>query len=133
MEKGRGSDGPALFSCKHCSTLLPWAQGGGPTKERSNLLYKGGDDMVHNPSFLVLIIFAFIILASAVKICPEYERAFVFRLGRLILPPRGPGVFLIIPIVDRMIKVNLRSEKDLEAAERLLEEAKTQKTRTYSK
>ncbi len=83
--------------------------------------------MVHTPSLVVLIIFAFIILASAVKICLEYERAFVFRLGRLILTPKGPGVFPIIRIVDRMIKNNLRSEKDLEAAERLLEEAKTQK------
>jgi regulator of protease activity HflC (stomatin/prohibitin superfamily) len=83
--------------------------------------------MVFTQTIVVLIIFAFIILASAVKICPKYERAFVFRLGRLILPPKGPGVFLIIPIVDRMIKINLRSERDLEAAGRLLEEARTQK------
>jgi hypothetical protein len=48
-------------------------------------------------------------------------------LGKLILPPKGPGVFVIIPIVDKMIKINLGSEKDLEEAERLLWEAKMQK------
>ncbi len=56
-----------------------------------------------------LIFFILIILASAVKICREYERGVVFRLGRLILPPKGPGIFLIIPIVDRMIKISLRT------------------------
>jgi hypothetical protein len=48
-------------------------------------------------------------------------------LGKLILPPKGPGVFVIIPIVDKMVKINLGSEKDLEEAERLLWEAKMQK------
>jgi len=48
-------------------------------------------------------------VASAVKICREYERGVVFRLGRLILPPKGPGIFLIIPIVDRMVKIRLRT------------------------
>jgi regulator of protease activity HflC (stomatin/prohibitin superfamily) len=56
-----------------------------------------------------LIIFILIIVASAVKICREYERGVVFRLGRLILPPKGPGIFLIIPIVDRMLKISLRT------------------------
>ena len=56
-----------------------------------------------------LIIFILIIVASAVKICREYERGVVFRLGRLVLPPRGPGIFVIIPIVDRMIKISLRT------------------------
>ncbi len=56
-----------------------------------------------------LIIFILIILASAVKIAREYERGVVFRLGRLILPPKGPGIFLIIPVVDRMIKISLRT------------------------
>jgi len=48
-------------------------------------------------------------------------------LGKLILPPKGPGVFVTIPIVDKMIKINLQSVKDLEEAERLLWEAKIQK------
>jgi regulator of protease activity HflC (stomatin/prohibitin superfamily) len=56
-----------------------------------------------------LIIFILIIVASAVKIAREYERGVIFRLGRLILPPKGPGIFLIIPIVDRMIKISLRT------------------------
>ena len=75
----------------------------------------------------VLTFFIFILVASALKSCQEYERVLVFRLGRLILPPKGPGIFLTIPIVDKMLKINLRSEKDLEEAERLLWEAKTQK------
>jgi hypothetical protein len=75
----------------------------------------------------VLISFIFLLVASAIKICREHERVLVFRLGKLILPPKGPGVFVTIPIVDKMIKINLGSEKDLEEAERLLWEAKMQK------
>jgi len=75
----------------------------------------------------VLISFIFLLVASAIKSCRENERVLVFRLGKLILPPKGPGVFVTIPIVDKMIKINLRSEKNLEEAERLLWEAKMQK------
>ena len=56
-----------------------------------------------------LIFFILILVASAVKICREYERGVVFRLGRLVLPPKGPGIFLIIPVVDRMLKISLRT------------------------
>jgi len=55
----------------------------------------------------VLIFLLLIILGSAVKVVQEYERGVIFRLGRLI-GPKGPGLFLIIPIVDRMVKVDLR-------------------------
>ena len=65
-------------------------------------------------------------LLNAIRIVREYERGVIFRLGRLI-GAKGPGIFLIIPIVDKMIRVNLRSEKNLEEAERLLWEAKMQK------
>lgn len=58
---------------------------------------------------IVVVIFVFIILTQAVKICKEYERGVVFRLGRLVLPPKGPGIFLIIPFVDRMQKISLRT------------------------
>lgn len=75
----------------------------------------------------VLISFIFLLVASAIKNCREHERVLVFRLGKLILPPKGPGVFVTIPIVDKMIKINLQSVKDLEEAERLLWEAKIQK------
>ncbi len=52
--------------------------------------------------------FVLLILAStAIKIVQEYERGVIFRLGRLV-GAKGPGLFLIIPIVDRMVKVDLR-------------------------
>ncbi len=55
---------------------------------------------------LVLIVF-FSLGSAAVKIAREYERGVIFRLGRL-QPARGPGVILLIPIVDRMMKIDLR-------------------------
>jgi regulator of protease activity HflC (stomatin/prohibitin superfamily) len=55
-----------------------------------------------------IIIFALLIIISmSVKIVTEYERGVIFRLGRLI-GAKGPGLFLIIPFVDRMVKVDLR-------------------------
>ena len=48
-----------------------------------------------------------VIFISAVKVVQEYERGVIFRLGRL-RGPRGPGIFFIIPLVDRMVKVDLR-------------------------
>jgi len=53
----------------------------------------------------VLVMF----LVNAIKILPEYERGVVFRLGRLREEDYGPGLFLIIPFVDRMIRVSLRT------------------------
>jgi regulator of protease activity HflC (stomatin/prohibitin superfamily) len=50
-----------------------------------------------------------IFLSSAIKVAREYERGVVFRLGRLLDPPKGPGLFLLIPIIDRMVKVDLRT------------------------
>ncbi|MET8677011.1 SPFH domain-containing protein [Streptomyces sp. NPDC004647] len=44
----------------------------------------------------------------SIKIVPEYERGVIFRLGRII-GAKGPGLFLIIPVVDRMIRVSLRT------------------------
>jgi regulator of protease activity HflC (stomatin/prohibitin superfamily) len=48
-------------------------------------------------------------LISAIKVAREYERGIVFRLGRLFPEPKGPGLFILIPIVDRMVKVDLRT------------------------
>src|SRR5437867_8872189 len=48
-------------------------------------------------------------LISAIKVAREYERGIVFRLGRLLPEPKGPGLFLLIPVVDRMVKVDLRT------------------------
>jgi regulator of protease activity HflC (stomatin/prohibitin superfamily) len=56
---------------------------------------------------LTLIIIALFILANAIRILREYERGIIFRLGRL-MGAKGPGLILLIPIVDRMVKVSLR-------------------------
>ena len=55
----------------------------------------------------VIVLAALILIPMTVKIVPEYQRGVVFRLGRLI-GARGPGLFLIIPFADRMVKVDLR-------------------------
>jgi regulator of protease activity HflC (stomatin/prohibitin superfamily) len=56
----------------------------------------------------LLGIFALILLASSVRILREYERGVIFRLGRLIAQ-KGPGLILLIPIIDRMVRVDLRT------------------------
>ncbi len=64
-----------------------------------------------NPSliiFAVVVLFVLMVLTSAIKIVQEYERGVVFRLGRLV-GPRGPGIILLIPFVERMVKVDLRT------------------------
>jgi regulator of protease activity HflC (stomatin/prohibitin superfamily) len=56
-----------------------------------------------------LLFLIVLFLISAVKVAREYERGVIFRLGRLLPAPKGPGLFLLIPIVDRMVKVDLRT------------------------
>ncbi len=58
--------------------------------------------------FIVIVLFLLIVLLASVKIVKEYERGVVFRLGRL-MGPRGPGLILLIPFVERMVKVDLRT------------------------
>ena len=60
---------------------------------------------------IVIVVFALIILSNAIRILREYERGVVFRLGRLAgrNGVRGPGLILLIPIIDRMVKVSLRT------------------------
>ncbi|MDQ2911477.1 MAG: slipin family protein [Actinomycetota bacterium] len=59
---------------------------------------------------VVAVIFLVVLfLVSAIKVAREYERGIIFRLGRLLPEPKGPGLFLLIPIVDRMVKVDLRT------------------------
>lgn len=58
--------------------------------------------------FFIIVIFAIFILSSAIKILREYERGVIFRLGRLI-DTKGPGIIFLIPIVDRMVKISLRT------------------------
>src|SRR4249920_4111857 len=55
----------------------------------------------------LLIVLLFVI--GALKVAREYERGIIFRLGRLLPQPKGPGLFILIPIVDRMVKVDLRT------------------------
>jgi regulator of protease activity HflC (stomatin/prohibitin superfamily) len=57
---------------------------------------------------IVVVVFVLIILSNAIKILREYERGVIFRLGRLIRV-KGPGLILLIPIVDKMIRVSLRT------------------------
>ena len=58
---------------------------------------------------VVIVVIALFFFIAAVKVAREYERGIVFRLGRLLPEPKGPGLFLLIPIVDRMVKVDLRT------------------------
>jgi len=58
-------------------------------------------------AIVAIVVVVFMILSMAIKIVAEYERGVIFRLGRLI-GAKGPGLFLIIPFVDRMFKVDLR-------------------------
>ena len=62
-------------------------------------------------AILVVIVAIFVVagLVSAVKVVKEYERGVIFRLGRVRGGPKGPGLFLLIPMVDRMVKIDLRT------------------------
>src|SRR6266511_2216738 len=65
-----------------------------------------------NAALVIVAILLFLIvlfLFSAIKVAREYERGIVFRLGRLLPAPKGPGLFVLIPVVDRMVKVDLRT------------------------
>ncbi|MBN1541776.1 slipin family protein [candidate division KSB1 bacterium] len=56
----------------------------------------------------VLVVLVVLLLMSAIKVLREYERGVIFRLGRLV-QSKGPGIIFIIPLIDRMIKVSLRT------------------------
>lgn len=57
---------------------------------------------------IAVLVVILLIIASAIKIVPEYRRGVIFRLGRL-QGAKGPGIFLIIPIIDKMVQVDLRT------------------------
>ena len=57
--------------------------------------------------WLIVLLFMVVLLAMSVRVVAEYERGVIFRLGRLI-GAKGPGIFLLIPFVDRMVKMDLR-------------------------
>src|SRR5215831_18441485 len=63
-------------------------------------------------AIIVVLILAFLVvlfLLSSIKVAREYERGIVFRLGRLFPKPKGPGLFLRVPVIDQVIKVDLRT------------------------
>jgi regulator of protease activity HflC (stomatin/prohibitin superfamily) len=66
------------------------------------------DLMFWLPALLAVAAVVVALVGAAVKVVQEYERGVIFRLGRLV-GARGPGIFFIIPIVDRMVKVDLRT------------------------
>ena len=56
----------------------------------------------------IVVFFAVILLAAAIRVLREYERGVIFRLGRLIAQ-KGPGLIFLIPVIDRMVRVDLRT------------------------
>ncbi|GMT46547.1 MAG: membrane protein [bacterium] len=67
--------------------------------------------MIFPPQFLSLVFIIVVVLyflASSIKVLKEYERGVVFRLGRII-PVKGPGLVIIWPIIDKLVKVSLRT------------------------
>ena len=60
-------------------------------------------------ALVILAVFLISIAVSAIKIVNEYERGVIFRLGRIQGGPKGPGLFILLPFIDKMIKVDLRT------------------------
>ncbi len=60
-------------------------------------------------ALITIVVIVVLFFASAIKILNEYERAVVFRLGRALPQPKGPGLVIIIPMVDRFIRISLRT------------------------
>ena len=58
---------------------------------------------------IIIVIFLLLLLSSAIKIMAEYQRIVIFRLGRL-LGIKGPGLVFIVPIIDKIIKLDLRTK-----------------------
>jgi regulator of protease activity HflC (stomatin/prohibitin superfamily) len=58
---------------------------------------------------VIVVFFAALYAIAAIKVLREYERGIVFRLGRLFPQPKGPGLIFLIPVVDRMVRVDLRT------------------------
>ena len=60
-------------------------------------------------AFVVVVVVVVYVLISAIKIVKEYERGVIFRLGRVRGGPKGPGLFLLVPLADNMVKIDLRT------------------------
>ena len=61
------------------------------------------------PFLLVVAALLLALLFAAIRIVQEYERGVIFRLGRVVAGAKGPGLFFIVPFIDRMVKVNLQT------------------------
>ncbi|MBW2051986.1 MAG: slipin family protein [Deltaproteobacteria bacterium] len=59
-------------------------------------------------SLIVLIVLIVLFLSSAIRILKEYERGVIFRLGKIIPKAKGPGLIILIPVIDKMVRVSLR-------------------------
>jgi regulator of protease activity HflC (stomatin/prohibitin superfamily) len=57
----------------------------------------------------VVLVLIVLLISASVKVAREYERGVIFRLGRLLPEPKGPGLFFLIPVIDRMVRVDLRT------------------------
>lgn len=64
--------------------------------------------MMYISPLFILIVFGLILISSAVRVVNEYERGVIFRLGRLV-GAKGPGLFFIVPFIDKMLKISLRT------------------------
>ncbi len=60
-------------------------------------------------ALVIVAIFVISVIVSAIKVVKEYERGVIFRLGRVRGGPKGPGLFILLPSIDRMVKVDLRT------------------------
>ena len=63
-----------------------------------------------NPVFLIILLIVGLYLINSVKILQEYERGVIFRLGRLMPTPKGPGLILVFRPLDRMVRMQMRLE-----------------------
>jgi len=58
--------------------------------------------------YILALVLLILFLSAAIKVLREYERGVVFRLGRVLKKPKGPGLVIIIPIIDKLIRISLR-------------------------
>jgi regulator of protease activity HflC (stomatin/prohibitin superfamily) len=60
-------------------------------------------------AIITIVVIILLFLFASIKILNEYERAVVFRLGRVMSQPKGPGIIIIIPVIDRFVRISLRT------------------------
>ena len=65
-------------------------------------------DMLAMYPLIIVVVLVVMFLASAIRILNEYQRAVIFRLGRIIAT-KGPGLIILIPIIDRMVRIDMRT------------------------